>query len=66
MTAYLVVLFLVLTPDGPAPVTIVIPWSSVEHCQKYLEDPAPIGFNFGLIPVLGSQAFCKAKVEKPA
>ena len=63
MNAFLVLITIIVGPAGPMAVTVKVPWSSMEHCQRYLEDPAEIELDFGDIQVLKRGATCELRGE---
>lgn len=64
MAAWLVVLALVLGPNGPMTIGHRLPWLSMETCHQYLKDPTPIDSHFGGMQVLQTSITCRPRVEK--
>jgi hypothetical protein len=67
MNAFLVLVFLVLGPIGPMPITLKMPWSSMEMCKAYIESPEQIEGDWGPIQVMGADISCEPRKndEKP-
>ncbi len=58
MTAFLVLMTLVMGPAGPTPIIIKLPMPNMEVCMKYMADPAEIKGDFGTLTVMSSKAGC--------
>lgn len=58
MNAFLVIVAILFDPFGnPTPITIKLPWESMETCKAYLDDPTPILSN----PRTTGRANCEEK-----